>query len=88
VIAVLTPTSWSSRVGPGIARTTAQIERNIRQSTAKSQVSIMYFNSVWGTVFINPPDPHQDSHGISLKKVPYNSLLFLYSFHFLFTESE
>ena len=47
VIAVFTPMSRSSRVGPGIILRMAQIDRNIRQSAAKSQESIMYYNNVW-----------------------------------------
>jgi hypothetical protein len=43
VIAVLIATSWSKRVGPGRILTTAQIDRKIRHSAAKSQESIMKY---------------------------------------------
>jgi hypothetical protein len=47
VIAVFSAMSRSSRVGPGMIRTAAQTDRKIRQSTAKSQVSIMEYSTVW-----------------------------------------
>jgi hypothetical protein len=51
VTAVLRATSWSKRVGPGRILTTAQIDRKIRHSAAKSHVSIMeytYSVEYWG----------------------------------------
>jgi hypothetical protein len=47
VIVVVTAMSLSSRVGPGMIIRIAQIDRNIRQSAAKSQESIMYYSNVW-----------------------------------------
>jgi hypothetical protein len=43
VIAVVNATTWSNRVGPGRILTTAQIDRKIRHSAAKSQESIMKY---------------------------------------------
>jgi hypothetical protein len=46
VIAVFIATNRSKCVGPGRIRMTAQIDRKIRNSAAKSQVSIMKYTTV------------------------------------------